>query len=50
MRKLVRQWWPLWLILLIVLNFVIFGIVSGWRAKIVERPTAPAETSSGDRP
>jgi hypothetical protein len=50
MRKLMRRWWPLWLILLIAINFVIFGIVSGWRTRIIERPASPAETSSGERP
>ena len=51
LRRVMRRWWPLWLILLIGLTAIAFGLVSGWWPRTVEGPPAARDVPLiGDEP
>ena len=50
-RRIMRRWWPLWLILLIGITFIAFGLISGWWPRTVEGPPAARDVPLiGDEP
>jgi hypothetical protein len=50
-RWITRRWWPLWLLLLIVITVGAFGLISGWWPRTVEGPPAARDVPLiGDEP